>query len=40
VKAFWAAGIKDIFIDRSFCTEKLNPGDVDGYWFEPDEGVV
>src|SRR3954451_7152486 len=23
----------------SFCTEKPDPGDVDGYWVEPDEGV-
>ena len=39
VLAFWAAGIEDIFIDGSFCTEKLGPGDVDGYWVEPDDGV-
>lgn len=37
--AFWAAGIEDIFIDGSFCTEKLDPGDVDGYWVEPDDAV-
>lgn len=37
--AFWAAGIEDIFIDGSFCTEKLDPGDVDGYWVEPNDGV-
>ena len=30
VKAFWLAGIEDIFIDGSFCTEKPDPGDVDG----------
>ena len=39
VEAFWAAGIQDIYIDGSFCTEKPDPGDVDGYWIEPDEGV-
>src|SRR6201985_1437616 len=39
VKAFWTAGVEDIFIDGSFCTEKLDPGDVDGYWVEPDAGV-
>ncbi len=39
VAAFWAAGIEEIFIDGSFCTEKPDPGDVDGYWVEPDEGV-
>ena len=39
VKALWAAGVEDIFIDGSFCTEKLDPGDVDGYWVEPDAGV-
>ena len=38
-RAFWAAGIEDIFIDGSFCTEKPDPGDVDGYWVEPDDGV-
>ena len=39
VEAFWAAGIQEICIDGSFCTEKPDPGDVDGYWVEPDEGV-
>jgi hypothetical protein len=39
VKAFWLAGIEDIFIDGSFCTEESNPGDVDGYWVEPDDEV-
>jgi len=39
VAAFWTAGIEDIFIDGSFCTEKPDPGDVDGYWVEPDDGV-
>jgi hypothetical protein len=39
VAAFWTAGIEDIFIDGSFCTEKPDPGDVDGCWVEPDHGV-
>ena len=39
VRAFWAAEIEEIFIDGSFCTEKPDPGDVDGYWVEPDDGV-
>jgi hypothetical protein len=39
VEAFWAAGIEKIYIDGSFCTEKPDPGDVDGYWVEPDEGA-
>ena len=39
VHAFGAAGIEEIFIDGSFCTEKPDPGDVDGYWVEPDEEV-
>jgi hypothetical protein len=39
VKAFWLAGIEDIFIDGSFCTDKPDQGDVDGYWVEPDDGV-
>lgn len=39
VRAFWAAGIEEIYIDGSFCTEKPDPGDIDGYWVEPDEGV-
>ena len=26
--------IDDIFIDGSFCTEKPDPGDVDGYWVD------
>jgi hypothetical protein len=25
VSAFWTAGIEDIFIDGSFCTEKSDP---------------
>jgi hypothetical protein len=39
VEAFWAAGIQEIYIDGSFCTEKPDPGDIDGYWVEPDVGV-
>lgn len=39
VEAFWAAGIVEIYIDGSFCTEKPDPGDIDGYWVEPDPGV-
>jgi len=39
VEAFWAAGIQEIYIDGSFCTEKPDPGDIDGYWVEPDNGV-
>jgi hypothetical protein len=39
VTAFWTAGIEDIFIDGSFCSEKPDPGDVDEYWVEPDDGV-
>ena len=35
VEAFWAAGIDEIYIDGSFCTEKPDPGDIDGYWIEP-----
>jgi len=39
VAAFRAAGIREIYIDGSFCTEKPDPGDIDGYWVEPDEEV-
>jgi hypothetical protein len=39
VEAFWVAGIVEIYIDGSFCTEKPDPGDIDGYWIEPDPGV-
>jgi len=39
VQAFWKAGIEDIHIDGNFCTEKPDPGDVDGYWVEPDTDV-
>ena len=31
VTVFWSARIEDFFIDGSFCTEKPDPGDVDGY---------
>ena len=37
--AFWAAGIEDIYLDGSFCTEKPDPADIDGYWVEPDPDV-
>jgi hypothetical protein len=39
IEAFWAAGIEEIYIGGSFCTEKPDPGDIDGYWIEPDPGV-
>jgi len=39
VEAFWAAGTEEIYIDGSFCTEKPDPGDIDGYWIEPDAQV-
>lgn len=39
VEVFWNAGIEEIYIDGSFCTEKPDPGDVDGYWVEPDLDV-
>ncbi len=39
LEAFWAAGIEEIYIDGSFCTDKPDPGDIDGYWLEPDETV-
>jgi len=39
VESFWAAGVREVYIDGSFCTEKPDPGDVDGYWVEPDDGV-
>jgi hypothetical protein len=39
VEAFWAADIQEIYIDGSFCTEKPDPGDIDGYWVEPDSEV-
>ena len=39
VEAFLAAGIEEVYIDGSFCTTKRDPGDIDGYWVEPDAGV-
>jgi hypothetical protein len=39
VEAFWVAGIEEIYVDGSFCSEKPDPGDIDGYWVEPDSGV-
>jgi len=33
--AFWAAGIEEIYIDGSFCTEKLDPGDIDAIGSNP-----
>ena len=28
-----------MYIDGSFCTEKPDPGDIDGNWVEPDPEV-
>ena len=39
LEAFWTAGIEEVYIDGSFCTEKPDPGDIDGYWVEPDSEV-
>ena len=39
LEAFWSAGIEKVYIDGSFCTEKPDHGDVDGYWVEPDLDV-
>lgn len=39
LEAFWAAGIEEICIGGSFCTEKPDPVDIDGYWVEPDPGI-
>lgn len=39
MNAFWTAGIREVYIDGSFCTEKPDPGDIDGYWVEPDPEV-
>ena len=39
VEAFRAAAIKEIYIDGSFCTDKPDLGDIDGYWVEPDTDV-
>ena len=39
VEAFWVAGVEEIYVDGSFCSEKPDPGDIDGYWVEPDPGV-
>jgi hypothetical protein len=39
MQAFWAAGIEEVYLAGSFCTDKPDPGDIDGYWVAPDEGV-
>lgn len=39
LRAFRGAGIQEIYIDGSFCSEKPDPGDIDGYWVEPDHDV-
>jgi hypothetical protein len=39
MNAFWTAGIRKVYIDGSFCTEKPDPGDIDGNWVEPDPEV-
>lgn len=32
VSQLWAEGFTDIYIDGSFATDKLHPGDIDGYF--------
>lgn len=32
VEQLWAEGISEIYIDGSFATDKLHPGDIDGYF--------
>jgi hypothetical protein len=32
VNQLWDAGVKEIFIDGSFCTATPVPNDIDGYW--------
>jgi hypothetical protein len=39
LEAFWTAGIEEVCLDGSFCTEKPDPGDIDGYWVEPGPDV-
>jgi hypothetical protein len=39
VPTFWAAGIEDVYLGGSVCSEKSDPGDIDGYWVEPDPDV-
>lgn len=41
VKQLWDEGITDIFIDGSFATDKLRPGDIDGYFVveKPEEMI-
>ncbi len=39
MKAFWAAGIEEVYTDGSFCTSKPDLGDIDGYWVKPDPEV-
>lgn len=41
VKQLWDEGITEIYIDGSFATDKLHPGDIDGYFVvEKPEGAL
>jgi hypothetical protein len=40
VKQLWACGIEEVYIDGSFCTDKYQPNDVDGYFVVPDPRQV
>jgi len=40
VKQLWACGIDEIYIDGSFCTDKYQPSDIDGYFIPPDPKAV
>lgn len=40
VKQLWAVGIEEVYIDGSFCTDKYQPNDIDGYFIVPDPKEV
>ncbi|MBA4495717.1 DUF6932 family protein [Paenactinomyces guangxiensis] len=40
VRQLWACGIEEIFIDGSFCTDKYQPNDIDGYFLPPDPAEI
>ncbi|UWE04740.1 DUF6932 family protein [Laceyella sacchari] len=40
VKQLWACGVEEIYIDGSFCTDKYQPNDIDGYFIPPDPQAV
>ncbi|MGA8943688.1 MAG: hypothetical protein WB502_13405, partial [Thermoactinomyces sp.] len=39
-RQLWICGVKEIYIDGSFCSDKYQPNDIDGYFVPPDPKAI